>query len=103
MQHLIEGDSANATARLISALDSPLRVYLLALLNKREHFVHELVEQLGKSQPLVSQHLRVLKEAGIITAHRAGREVAYRLSRPEVMQILDSALNLSRDIEHEPK
>ena len=41
--------------------------------------VHDLVHALGVTQPLISQHLRVLKSAGVVHGERQGREVVYSL------------------------
>ena len=76
------------TADLVSALDSPLRLQILLLLDASPHVVHELVAKLGKSQPLVSQHLRVLKKFDLVDSSRAGREVLYTLARPDVIDII---------------
>ncbi|SDR81450.1 ArsR/SmtB family transcription factor [Corynebacterium timonense] len=79
------GDVETA-ARVANAMDSPLRLQILLLLTSGEHVVHELVSELGKSQPLISQHLRVLKRANLVTSARRGREVLYSLAYPEVAQ-----------------
>ncbi|AKK11568.1 ArsR/SmtB family transcription factor [Corynebacterium uterequi] len=84
-------EKVRRASRIISALDSPQRLHIVERLAERDHVVHELVEQLGKSQPLVSQHLRVLKKAGIVEPTRRGREVIYRLVAPEVVTIIDLA------------
>lgn len=55
----------SAAASVIAALDSPLRISIITRLAERDHYVHELVKATGKSQPLISQHLRVLKQAGL--------------------------------------
>lgn len=83
------------TADTIGALDSPLRLQILLLLHNRDHVVHELVDALDKSQPLVSQHLRVLKNAGLVSAKRTGREVVYRLAVPGVIASMESIAALS--------
>lgn len=86
-----------AAATVISALDSPLRIRLVQELNERDHYVHELVAATGKSQPLVSQHLRVLKKAGIVDSERTGREVLYKLVVPGVLTLLaDASALISR-------
>ncbi|STC68560.1 cadmium efflux system accessory protein [Corynebacterium pilosum] len=84
------GDTEYAS-KVISALDSPLRVDILLLLHKRDHVVHELVSTLSKSQPLISQHLRVLKKAGLVQSTRTGREVVYSLSVPETIDLIRDA------------
>ena len=45
----------------------------------------KLAEDLGVSQPNVSQHLAVMRAAGVVEAEREGREVRYRLSDPEII------------------
>lgn len=82
-------------AAIIAALDSPLRLEIIYLLAQREHYVHELVSQVHKSQPLVSQHLRVLKRSGIVDSERTGREVTYRLARPKVLKLIRLAQMLA--------
>ena len=47
--------------------------------------VGRLAEEMGVSQPNVSQHLAVLRAAGIVEAERDGREVRYRLADPDVI------------------
>lgn len=80
---------------IIAALDSPVRIQILLRLRRRGHMVHELVTNLRKSQPLISQHLRVLKQAGIVDSTRPGREVCYALILPGVIDILDQATRLT--------
>lgn len=94
------GEKMNRTSEIIAALDSPLRLQILLLLHQRDHVVHELVSTLGKSQPLVSQHLRVLKNAGLVNATRVGREVVYRLAVPGVITVLESLSTLESE-EHD--
>ncbi|ANE05375.1 ArsR/SmtB family transcription factor [Corynebacterium crudilactis] len=80
---------------LIRALDSPLRIQIILALNERPHFVHELVKLVQSSQPLVSQHLKVLKSAGIVDAQRQGRQMTYSLAQGRVLDILLLALEAS--------
>ena len=87
-------------AHIISALDSEQRLQIINLLRERDHVVHEIVKALGKSQPLISQHLRVLKKAGLVTSTRSGREVLYKLSIPEVSSIIDLAAKVGQQAEN---
>lgn len=75
---------------IIGAIDSPLRLQILLLLHHSPHVVHQLVTELQKSQPLISQHLRVLKNAGLVEAERTGREVVYSLAGPEIISVIES-------------
>ncbi len=54
--------------------------------------VHELVDALGVTQPLISQHLRVLKAAGVVRGDRRGREVVYRLVDDHLAHIVVDAV-----------
>lgn len=75
-------------AELVKVLDSLTRLEILLLLDSGDRVVHELVAELRKSQPLISQHLRVLRKAGLVSAHRTGREVTYSLAQSGVIDII---------------
>jgi DNA-binding transcriptional ArsR family regulator len=79
-------------AELLRALGHPLRLHLVHELQAGARCVHELVSATGASQPLVSQHLRVLRSARLIAASRRGREVAYRLTDEHVSHIAADAI-----------
>ena len=64
---------------------------ILALLRGGERPVSELVEALGVSQPAVSRNLRVLREAGLVSARAEAQRRLYRL-RPEGLRELDAWL-----------
>jgi ArsR family transcriptional regulator, zinc-responsive transcriptional repressor len=59
--------------------------------------VHELVESLGAPQPLVSQHLRVLRGAGVVRGQRHGREIAYSLTDGHIGRIVADAVSHTRE------
>jgi DNA-binding transcriptional ArsR family regulator len=71
------------TAETFRALSETNRLSLFELLLERPHRVGELVARLSIPQPLVSRHLRVLKTAGLVTDHRSGRTVTYRIAPAE--------------------
>jgi DNA-binding transcriptional ArsR family regulator len=58
--------------------------------------VGRLAAEMGVSQPNVSQHLAVMRAAGIVEAEREGREIHYRLADPDVV----AACNLMRGVLH---
>ncbi len=68
-----------AAGELLRALAAPVRISIVLQLREGERCVHELVDALGVAPPLLSQHLRVLKAAGVVYGERHGREVVYRL------------------------
>lgn len=77
-----------ALAQLFSTLASPVRLAIILQLADGAKCVHELVDTLQHSQPLISQHLRVLREARLVTAGQRGREVVYRLTDEHVVHIV---------------
>ena len=82
-----------AASELLAALASPLRMSIVTLLDEHgSRCVHQLVDALGVPQPLVSQHLRVLRGAGLVTGVRRHREVDYRLVDGHVAHIVRDAL-----------
>ncbi len=68
-----------AYQRVLSALSDPTRQALLERLRERPHSVGELAQRLPVSQPAVSQHLRVLREARLVTLRRDGTRRIYSL------------------------
>ena len=72
-------------AGLLKTLASPRRIQILHALALGPIEVGRLAKAIGATQPNVSQHLAVLRGAGIVEAERNGREVRYRLADPDVM------------------
>lgn len=68
-------------ASLMQALASPVRLRILGMLARKSLCVKAIAADLAASQPAVSQHLRVLRQAGLVAAHRSGYFVHYRLDR----------------------
>jgi DNA-binding transcriptional ArsR family regulator len=83
--------SATTAAAPFGALSDPARRLILELLRERERPVNELVERLRLSQPGVSKHLRVLREAGLVSVRPDGRQRWYGL-RAEPLAELDAWL-----------
>lgn len=79
-------------AELLGILSSPIRLALVLRLDEGPAAVHELTEALGQAQPLVSQHLRVLRAAHLIRATTAGRERIYELTDDHVAHIVKDAV-----------
>ena len=86
-----------AAAATFDALSEPMRRRILELLRDGERGVGELVERLGLSQPGVSKHLRVLREAGLVSVRPDGRRRWYGL-RPEPLAELDAWLAPYREL-----
>lgn len=94
-------DRYGGVSELFSALSSPVRAAIVHQLTLGEQSVTSLVVELGISQPLVSQHLRVLRGARLVVTQRRGREVAYSLVDDHVAHVFLDALNHSQEIHHD--
>jgi DNA-binding transcriptional ArsR family regulator len=67
-------------AKLFKAISDETRQKILILLEKREMCVNDLVKEFDLSQPAISQHLNVLKNAGLVVDKRKGQKVLYSLN-----------------------
>ena len=82
----------DAAGELLRALAAPVRIAIVLQLHESQRCVHELVDALGVPQPLVSQHLKILKAAGVVAGERSGREVLYRLADHHLAHIVVDAV-----------
>ncbi|RKS06996.1 ArsR family transcriptional regulator [Nocardiopsis sp. Huas11] len=76
---------------LIRVLGDPLRLRIVSLLAHETLCTTHLVEETGAKQTNLSNHLRVLREAGVVETEPCGRFTYYRL-RPEALEALSGAL-----------
>ena len=84
-------------AELFKALAHPVRVRTLELLVERDRQVSELLAELGLEASHLSQHLAVLRRAGVVTARRTGNAVHYALALPAVADMLAAARTVLLD------
>jgi DNA-binding transcriptional ArsR family regulator len=80
-----------------AVLAEPNRRRILDLLRERERPVGELVDELSVSQPAVSKHLRVLRDAGVVEARVDAQRRLYRV-RPEPLRDIDAWLAPYREL-----
>lgn len=71
--------SSQATAGRFGALADPARLAILDRLSRETQCACELGPSLGMAPNLLSYHLRILREAGLVTGTRSGRRIEYRL------------------------
>jgi ArsR family transcriptional regulator len=83
-------------ARLCQVLADPKRLRLLAALRRGEQSVGELAAQLAVSYPNVSQHLNVMRDAGVVATRKEGTTVFYRLAYPRLMDACDIVHEITR-------
>jgi ArsR family transcriptional regulator, zinc-responsive transcriptional repressor len=81
-----------SAGEILRALAAPVRIAIVLQLMESGRCVHELVEALGVTQPLISQHLRILKAAGVVRGERNGREVLYELVDDHLAHIVVDAV-----------
>jgi ArsR family transcriptional regulator len=81
-----------ATARELKALAHPARLRILSRLKDGECCVNEAMKCLRISQPNASQHLKALKNAGLIVGRREGTKICYRLADDRITNILNILL-----------
>lgn len=82
----------SGAAQLFKVLGNESRLMLLRLIGEEPRTVGALAVATGLSQPLVSQHLRTLRQVGLVAATRSGKEVTYRIADRHVTHVIADAL-----------
>jgi len=82
--------------RICKAFANATRLRMLDLLAKREYSVSELQSMLGIPLPNVSQHLSILKAAGVVSTRREGKLIYCSLTLPEVKEACHLIRNVLR-------
>lgn len=76
-------------SEIFKALAHPIRLKIVCgLIKKQECNVTIMVEKLGIAQPTVSQHLNILKNAGVITGYKNGTQVCYKVTNNTAIKII---------------
>jgi len=76
---------------LFRALSDATRLKILELLRNGERCACEIPSKVGKSQPNVSLHLKILKDVGILASRKDGKRILYRVARPEIYKLIEGA------------
>ncbi len=82
--------SVNTLSRLFGLLSEPNRLKIILALGKGKKSVSEIINETALSQPLVSFHLRTLRESGILSAERKATLVFYSVTEPKLIDLLYS-------------
>jgi len=82
-------------AELFRLLAQPARLQILLVIGTGEACVCHLEAVLGMRQASISQHLMVLRKAGLVTSRREGRNIFYQLACPDVIDVFIRAAKLS--------
>ena len=89
MNKTLESEVNQLHAEICGGLADPSRIMILYSLSQSPRNVTELAAELNMPQPLVSRHLKVLRDRGMVTAERRGTTVTYSLGDPRLVQALD--------------
>ena len=81
--------------RMLRALGEPARLRIFLLLLERRHCVRSLSRHLGVTEPAVSQHLKVMREAGLVRREKYGRHTHY-LPDKEAAAFLEDTFHRAR-------
>lgn len=79
---------------ILSAFSNEVRLRLIVCLSRKSLNVAELIKNCGLSQSAVSQHLKKLRTAGVVTTKRRGKEVYYSLALPQAAGISQKLLEV---------
>jgi len=82
-------------ASVLAVLGNPFRVRVALALGEQEACVCHLEQLLQKRQAYISQHLMVLREAGLLETRRDGKYIYYRLASPAILALVRSAAELA--------
>lgn len=85
------GDSYRFKAKVFGALSDSMRLEILEYLRDGEKCVCEIVPHLGVIQPVVSRHLKVLKDCGLVRDRKEGTRRLYSVTDRKIFEILDAA------------
>ena len=84
----MQSAAANAS-RLLKALANPDRLLLLCQLTQGEHCVSEMEALVGVLQPTLSQQLGVLRQEGLVTTRRDGKQIYYSIASDDALAVLE--------------
>lgn len=89
-QSKISARMIQEAAEVLKTIGHPVRLEILELLDEGgEHNVTAIYEALGLDQPIVSQHLGLMRDKGIVASRREGVNVFYRVHDEKVTRVLD--------------
>ncbi len=98
MNRTLEAEVTQLHAEICAGLADPKRILILYTLSQSARNVTELCNELDMPQPLVSRHLKVLRERGMVTTERRGTVIVYSLGDKRLVQALDLLRAAMRDI-----
>jgi ArsR family transcriptional regulator len=98
MNKTLEAEITQLHAEICAGLADPNRIKILYALSQSQRNVTELCNELDMPQPLVSRHLKVLRERGMVNTERRGTIVVYSLADRRLTEALDLLRAAMRDM-----
>jgi len=77
-------------SKIFKTLSDTVRLVILEFLRDEEKCVCEIIQHIGISQPIVSRHLKILRECGLVKQKKEGNRRFYSVTDPRIYQIVDS-------------
>jgi ArsR family transcriptional regulator len=97
MNSMLEREITQLHAEICAGLADPSRILILYELSQSPRNVTELSTNLNLPQPLISRHLKVLRERGMVHSNRQGTVIIYELADGRLIQALDLLRAVMRD------
>lgn len=83
-------DKNKFKAKIFKALSDPVRIEILEFLRDGEKCVCKIVPHVDLIQPVVSRHLKILKNCGMVTKRKEGNKRFYSITEPQIFKIIDT-------------
>jgi ArsR family transcriptional regulator len=81
-------ESSVTAAKVLGPLSHPTRLLIVCLLMERERYVGELLESLGTTKGNISQHLKILEQAGHVISRKDANRMYYRIADERLKELL---------------
>jgi DNA-binding transcriptional ArsR family regulator len=100
----LPNENLRLSSDILRALAHPLRMQILEYIDKSKSVnVNKIYTSLGLEQSITSQHLRILRQAGIVTTDRVGKFIYYLVDYDRVQEAARAADIISAFVEHSPE
>jgi len=85
-----KGSQLRFKAKIFNALSDPMRLEIIEFLRGGEKCVCEIVPYVDLIQPVVSRHLKILKDCGLLKYRKEGNRRLYSVADPRIFEIIDA-------------
>jgi len=88
--HIEKGNPNKLKAKVFKALSDPVRLEIIEFLHGGERCVCEIFPHVGIVQPLVSRHLKILKDCGLVKERREGNRRLYSVTDSRIFEVIEA-------------